>query len=122
MITIPAVKPGSTITMYVESHKPTDGRGVGLTVNGTAVAPTEGSEKPKELTKCVWVVPTEGIETETVDAVFKNNNGCHIYSITVADPAKPIFPINEALTENTGKFENGEIITGTNVNGMVRYR
>ena len=119
VITIPAVKPGSTITMYVESHKPTDGRGVGLTVNGTAVAPTEGSEKPKELTKCVWVVPTEGIETETVDAVFKNNNGCHIYSITVADPAKPIFPINEALTENTGKFENGEIITGTNVNGMV---
>ena len=118
-MTIPAVKPGSTIIMYVESHKPTDGRGVGLTVNGTAVAPTEGSEKPKELTKCVWVVPTEGIETETVDAVFKNNNGCHIYSIKVVDPAKPIFPINEALTENTGKFENGEIITGTYVNGMV---
>ena len=119
VITIPAVKPGSTITMYVESHKPVDGRGVGLTVNGTAVAPTEGSEKPKELTKCVWVVPTEGIETETVDAVFKNNNGCHIYSIKVVDPAKPIFPINEALTENTGKFENGEIITGKYVNGMV---
>ena len=119
VITIPAVKPGSTITMYVESHKPTDGRGVGLTVNGTAVAPTEGSEKPTEMTKCVWVVPTEGIETETVDAVFKNNNGCHIYSITVADPAKPIFPINEALTENTGKFINGEIITGKYVSGMV---
>ena len=118
-MTIPAVKPGSTITMYVESHKSVDGRGVGLTVNGTAVLPTEGSEKPKELTKCVWVVPTEGIETETVDAVFKNNNGCHIYSITVAEPAEPIFPINEALTENTGKFENGEIITGKYVNGMV---
>ncbi len=119
---IPAVKPGSTITMYVESHKPVDGRGVGLTVNGTTVAPTEGSEKPTEMTKCVWVVPTEGIETETVDAVFKNNNGCHIYSITVeepAAPAAPIFPINEALTENTGKFINGEIMTGTYVNGMV---
>ena len=119
VITIPAVKPGSTITMYVESHKPTDGRGVGLTVNGTAVLPTEGSEKPKELTKCVWVVPTEGIETETVDAVFKNNNGCHIYSITVAEPAEPIFPINEDLTENTGKFINGEIITGKYVSAMV---
>ena len=118
-MTIPAVKPGSTITMYVESHKPTDGRGVGLTVNGTAVLPTEGSEKPKELTKCVWVVPTEGIETETVDAVFKNNNGCHIYSITVAEPAEPIFPINEDLTENTGKFINGEIITGKYVSAMV---
>ena len=116
---IPAVKPGSTITMYVESHKPVDGRGVGLTVNGTAVAPTEGSEKPTEMTKCVWVVPTEGIETETVDAVFKNNNGCHIYSITVAEPAEPIFPINEDLTENTGKFINGEIITGKYVSGMV---
>ncbi len=118
-MTIPAVKPGSTIIMYVESHKPVDGRGVGLTVNGTAVTPTEGSEKPTEMTKCVWVVPTEGIETETVDAVFKNNNGCHIYSIKVVDPAEPIFPINEALTENTGKFENGEIITGKYVNGMV---
>ena len=119
VITIPAVKPGSTITMYVESHKPVDGRGVGLTVNGTAVVPTEGSEKPTEMTKCVWVVPTEGIETETVDAVFKNNNGCHIYSITVAEPAEPIFPINEDLTENTGKFINGEIITGKYVSGMV---
>ena len=119
VITIPAVKPGSTITMYVESHKNGNGRGLGLTVNGTAVAPSEGSETPDAITKCVWVVPTEGIETETVDAVFKNNNGCHIYSIKVVDPAKPIFPINEALTENTGKFENGEIITGTYVNGMV---
>ena len=121
-MTIPAVKPGSTITMYVESHKNGDGRGLGLTVNGTAVAPTEGSEKPTEMTKCVWVVPTEGIETETVDAVFKNNNGCHIYSITVeepAAPAAPIFPINEDLTENTGKFINGEIITGKYVSAMV---
>ena len=122
VITIPAVKPGSTITMYVESHKNGNGRGLGLTVNGTAVAPTEGSEKPTEMTKCVWVVPTEGIETETVDAVFKNNNGCHIYSITVeepAAPAAPIFPINEDLTENTGKFINGEIITGKYVSAMV---
>ena len=122
VITIPAVKPGSTITMYVESHKNGNGRGLGLTVNGTAVAPTEGSETPDAITKCVWVVPTEGIETETVDAVFKNNNGCHIYSITVeepAAPAAPIFPINEDLTENTGKFINGEIITGKYVSAMV---
>ena len=82
-LTIPAVKPGSTITMYVESHKAADGRGVGLTINGTKVDPTEGSEKPKAKTKCVWVVPTEGIDTKTVDAVFKNNNGCHIYSISI---------------------------------------
>ena len=40
-------------------------------------------------------------------------------SVTVVEPAEPIFPINEALTENTGKFENGEIITGKYVNGMV---
>ncbi|MGN0222023.1 MAG: hypothetical protein ACI4BA_07890 [Prevotella sp.] len=119
---IPAVKPGSTITINIESHKPAEGRGVGLTINGEAVSPIEGSETPTTLTKCVWVVPTEGIETETVDAVFKNNNGCHIYSITVeepAAPAAPIFPINEDLTENTGKFINGEIIKGTYVNGMV---
>ena len=80
-LTIPGVKPGSTITMYVESHRTTDGRGVGLTVNGTKVAPTEGSEKPKAKTKCVWKVPY--VEATTVDAVFTNNNGCHIYSIEV---------------------------------------
>ena len=80
-LTIPGVKPGSTITMYVESHKTTDGRGVGLTINGTKVDPTEGSEKPKAKTKCVWKVPY--VETTTVDAVFTNNSGCHIYSIEV---------------------------------------
>ena len=80
-LTIPGVKPGATITMYVESHNTTDARGVGLTVNGTAVAPIEGTEKPTTKTKCVWKVPY--VETTTVDAVFTNNNGCHIYSIEV---------------------------------------
>ena len=116
---IPAVKPGSIITIEVESHNNTDGRGIGLTVNGTPVAPTEGSEKPTVKTKCVWVVPTEGIDTETVDAVFKNNNGCHIYSIVIVDPLEPILPINEALTENTGSFSNAVLMTGTYINGIV---
>ncbi|MDY6091663.1 MAG: hypothetical protein SPI57_00510, partial [Prevotella sp.] len=39
---IPAVKPGSIITIEVESHNNTDGRGIGLTINGTKVDPTEG--------------------------------------------------------------------------------
>lgn len=80
-LTIPAVKPGSTITMYVESHKNTDGRGVALTVNGTAVAPIEGSEKPTVLDTVIWKVPFS--EAATVDAAFKNNSGCHIYGIIV---------------------------------------
>ena len=81
VFTIPAVKCGATITMQVESHKSVDGRGVALTVNGTAVAPTQGSEKPTVLETVVWQVPFG--ETTTVDAVFTNNNGCHIYSIEV---------------------------------------
>lgn len=111
VLKIPAVKPGSTITMYVEPHKITDGRGVGLTVNGTAVAPIEGTEKPTTLTKCVWVVPTEGIETETVDAVFTNNSGCHIYNIEVDETLYAGVKMTW-IDYNNPDTANGEIAAG----------
>ena len=81
VLTIPQMKAGAVITMYVESHKPSAGRGIGLKINGTAVSPKEGTETPTTITKCVWEIPAT--ETTTVDAVFTNNNGCHIYSIEV---------------------------------------
>ncbi len=82
---IPGVKPGATITMEVESHKPTDGRGVAMTVAGRSVAPIEGSEKPTVKTTCKWQVPSD-LTDESYDVSFTNNNGCHIYSITVTEP------------------------------------
>ncbi len=79
-VVIPDVTPGAVVTMEVESHKSSDGRGMALTVNGEKVAPIEGSETPTVLDTVVWVVPAG---YTTVDLTFTNNNGCHIYSIKV---------------------------------------
>ena len=84
-ITIPNVVPGSKITMNVESHKTTEGRGVGLYVNGEKIAITSGSETPTVKQECVWEVPTT-YSTSTVDVVIKNNKGCHIYNIDIVEP------------------------------------
>ena len=83
---IPQVKPGAKITIEVESHKPTDGRGVALSVNGTAIAISEGSEKPKTKTTCVWTIPTD-IADAPVDVKVTNNNGCHLYTVSVVEDA-----------------------------------
>ncbi len=83
---IPQVKPGAKITMEVESHKPSDGRGVALSVNGTAITISEGSEKPKAKTTCVWTIPSD-IADGPVDVTVTNNNGCHLYSIAVDEDA-----------------------------------
>lgn len=87
---IPSVKPGAKITMQVESHKPSEGRGVGLSVNGTAITISEGSEKPKELTTCVWYIPSDISDAETVDVTVTQNNGCHLYSIEVSEDAAAV--------------------------------
>lgn len=84
--TIKNVKPGATITMEVESHRLTDGRGVSLTVNGQHIDIKEGSETPKEKTKCVWQIPAD-ISATNVDVVVTNSNGCHIYYIDLVEDA-----------------------------------
>lgn len=66
--TIPGVKAGQKITMVVESHKASEGRGV--TINDESFA-------PKEKDSHTWTIATDG------DVVVKNTNGCHIYSIEV---------------------------------------
>ena len=86
---IPNVKPGARITMDVESHKPTDGRGLDMSINGTGYAPIEGSNKPKERTTCVWQVPAT-LSESSVDVAFTNNNGCHVYNITVTEPTAKV--------------------------------
>ena len=82
-IIIKDVKPGAIIEADVESHKPAEGRGINLVVNGSNLEFLEGTATPTTLTHCKWQVPTEGIETETVDVTIKNTNGCHIYRIDI---------------------------------------
>lgn len=78
------IKPGTTIKMGIESHKPSDGRGVDLDINGTALTLISGQEtcRPKTYEEFEWQVP-EG--DENVDINVKPSAGCHIYFIKCGD-------------------------------------
>lgn len=86
--TIPGVKAGSTITMEVESHKPSDARGVelyaGVTEDGKIDAATKIGDSFKPTTKdtYTWKIETAG------DVIVYNTSGCHLYSLTVT-PGDP---------------------------------
>lgn len=102
---IPHVAPGTVIKMGVESHKPSEARGVelylgkaahatnapsGTKLNGpdgnAVVAPTTYQEQE-------WLVPVDATdepnEDGTYDVQVRNTNGCHIYFITVGDGDAP---------------------------------
>ena len=90
--TIPKVKVGQKITMVVESHKPSDARGVALYVgDATDDANRIGEEfKPttqESYTWENWTIPAGAATNDdgTVDILVVNTNGCHIYSIEVGD-------------------------------------
>ena len=91
--TIPKVRIGQKITMTVESHKPTDARGVSLFVGsvtddanqiGESFTPTTQESYTWE----GWTLP-DGVTDDDgdglVDVIVYNTNGCHIYSIEVGD-------------------------------------
>ena len=97
---IPDVKPGAVISMGVESHKPSEGRGVELYVvkkgtygtKGTKLTAPDGSavSVPSTYTDQSWLVPEEGLTDEpnedgTYDILIYNTNGCHLYYINVAE-------------------------------------
>ena len=81
VLTIKNVKPGTTITMGVESHKSSEGRGVKLFLDDNELTDPEGAAvaAPKTYTEQTWQVPV--VDSEVVDIVVKNTNGCHIYFI-----------------------------------------
>lgn len=82
-IRIPGVKPGTNISAGVESHKPSDGRGIDMYVNGEKVAWTSGqSGYPTTYDVYTWQVP-ENIDADVVDVIFKRSNGCHVYYFDV---------------------------------------
>lgn len=95
--TIPKVRIGQKITIVAESHKPAEGRGVGLYV-GTAgeEANLIGEQfKPLTLETKVWeegwTLPagtTGNADGETVDIIVYNTNGCHLYSIEIGEASE----------------------------------
>ena len=98
--TIPNVIAGSTITMEVESHKTSEGRGIelysGLDAEGLVDAATKigDSFTPKELDTHTWTVDKD------CDVIVYNTNGCHIYTIKVEAgevAPKPILTLKGAV-------------------------
>ena len=90
--TIPKVKVGQKIKFVVESHKPSDARGVSLYVGDATDDTKQIGESFKPTTQDTytwenWTLP-EGAATNddgSVDVLVVNTNGCHIYSIEVGD-------------------------------------
>ena len=91
--TIPNVRIGQKMTFTVESHKPSDARGVALFVGDcTNDAYQIGEQfRPKALDTYTWeegwTLPEGAADNGdgTCDVVVYNTNGCHIYTIEIGD-------------------------------------
>ena len=91
--TIPKVRIGQKMTFVVESHKPTDARGIGLYVGSIADGNLIGGEQFKPKTQEAhtweegWELPAGASDNGdgTVDVIVYNTSGCHIYSIEIGD-------------------------------------
>jgi len=98
---IPSVKPGAKIEIGVESHKPTDSRGVALTAGSTAMLDQDGNSNstPTTYVDYEWMVPSEDEltaagetlnEDGTIDVKVSNTNGCHLYYINVYESGSSV--------------------------------
>ncbi len=89
--TIPGVKAGSKITVELESHKPSDGRGIGLYKNSYAAENLIGEQfKPTTKDTKSWDI------TEDCDVVVWNTSGCHIYTLKVEEGTTSISTVKVA--------------------------
>lgn len=93
--TIPGVKAGSKITFEMESHKPSDARGIGLYKNSYEEANLIGEQfKPTAKATNTWDI------TEDCDVVVWNTSGCHIYKIEVTSGAAGIQAVKTVKADN----------------------
>ena len=93
--TIPDVKAGSKITFEMESHKPSDARGIGLYKNSYEEANLIGEQfKPTAKATNTWDI------TEDCDVVVWNTSGCHIYKIEVTSGADGIQAVKTVKSGN----------------------
>ena len=99
VFTIPNVTAGSTITVEVESHKPSEGRGielysaVGSDDKVVADSKIGDSFTPKTKESYSWTVENDG------DVTIYNTNGCHIYTLKVEPVQTKQFDVTYALAE-----------------------
>ena len=118
--TIPGVKAGSTITMEVESHKPSDARGVelytGLDADGLVDAATKIGDtfNPTAKEAHTWTIAAD------CDVIVYNTNGCHIYSIKVAagDPSA-ISTVKAQKVQNNAIYNLAGQKVGKDYKGIV---
>ena len=93
--TIPGVKAGSKITFEMESHKPSDARGIGLYKNSYEEANLIGEQfKPTAKATNTWDI------TEDCDVVVWNTSGCHIYKIEITAGTAGIQAVKTAKAGN----------------------
>ena len=93
--TIPGVKAGSKITVELESHKPSDGRGIGLYKNSYAAENLIGEQfKPTAKEAKTWEI------AEDCDVVVWNTSGCHIYTLKVEAGSTGISTVKAQKTQN----------------------
>ena len=93
--TIPGVKAGSKVTFEMESHKPSDARGIGLYKNSYEEANLIGEQfKPTVKATNTWDI------TEDCDVVVWNTSGCHIYKIEVTSGASGIQAVKTVKAGN----------------------
>ena len=108
---LPNVPAGMSITMVVESHKPSDARGVELYKGSINAANKIGdSFKPKTKDTFTWDIT----EAEAGNIVVYNTSGCHIYSIEVKKTPVHIADGFYNLTSDmyhvwTSNYPDGEI-------------
>ena len=99
VFTIPNVTAGSTITVEVESHKPSDARGielysaVGSDDKVVADSKIGDSFTPKTKESYSWTIENDG------DVTIYNTNGCHLYTLKVEPVQAKQFDVTYALAE-----------------------
>ena len=108
--TIPNVAAGSTITMEVESHKITDGRGVKLMQDGNQIG---DAFTPKTKESHSWTIENAG------DVVVTNTNGCHIYKIELTAGATGILAVKTVKVGNDYIYNLAGQRVDANYKGVV---
>ncbi len=89
---------GDTIRIGLESHKPTEARGINIMVDNEIVEPFSGNNQPTYYEDVVWVLPDDTPDVDDYCTVtISSTNGCHIYYIIAGegdDPAANIKKIS----------------------------
>ena len=112
--TIPGVKAGSKITCEMESHKPSDARGIGLYKNSYAAENLIGEQfKPTVKETKTWEI------AEDCDVVVWNTSGCHIYTIKVEAGSTGISTVKAQKAQNNVIYNLAGQKVGNDYKGIV---